>query len=690
MPDSLQDAPTRVNVQDAILRRGFRPPPTRPPTTHAPGSLLREATLLLPAVSVMPPAGSRRRAHADSLGKDSCSAQHATPIPTTTSSRGTRGTAAHPVTSVLHGRGLFLRTDKPVSSWMGSMHQPHVPPVTPVRNERVPRFASCSRQNPVHASTVMALRVRLTRKSSEDCMKQREGIRRPSVRIAVVLPRQHRGLGGIRIPAGRVLPIITLAMFLAAPAAAQTSPHGNITVPCDQCHSAQSWKTLRSPLGFDHARTDFPLRGQHVNVRCAGCHPSLKFSGTTTRCADCHQDLHRGELGTQCDRCHSPSTWLVSDMVRKHSTTRFALVGAHATALCQSCHPNQQKHSYVGIRTDCYACHATDYQNARSPDHGAAGFSTDCSQCHKVNDVRFGGGFDHSRSSFPLTGAHRAVPCTHCHKTPVFAGTPSVCYTCHQQVFQNAVNPRHVPGFSIQCVTCHTTAAWRPASFIHANTRFALVGAHIAVSCNSCHKNGVYTGTPMTCGDAACHLTAYNTTTNPAHLSSGFPLTCGTCHSMNGWKPASFDHTTARFRLTGAHLAVSCNSCHKNGVYTGTPMTCGDAACHLTTYNNTTKPIHASSGFSPTCESCHTTTAWLPSTFNHTPLFPISAGSRHSPGRWSVCADCHTVSTDYKVFSCIDCHQHSPQTKVDGQHVGRANYSYTSKACYSCHPQGRS
>jgi hypothetical protein len=133
-------------------------------------------------------------------------------------------------------------------------------------------------------------------------------------------------------------------------------------------------------------------------------------------------------------------------------------------------------------------------------------------------------------------------------------------------------------------------------------------------------------------------------------------------------------------------MAVPCTGCHGNGVYTGTSTTCID--CHQQEFTSAVNPSHT--GFPTDCTPCHTTTAWIPSTFNHTPWFPISAGSKHPPGRWSACSDCHTVASNYGTFSCIDCHEHSNKTRVDQQHSGRANYTYTSAGCYSCHPQGRS
>jgi hypothetical protein len=111
--------------------------------------------------------------------------------------------------------------------------------------------------------------------------------------------------------------------------------------------------------------------------------------------------------------------------------------------------------------------------------------------------------------------------------------------------------------------------------------------------------------------------------------------------------------------------------------------------CHLNDYNQTTNPPHASAQFPTDCQTCHTTVAWSPSTFNHDgQYFPIYSG--HHAGTWTLCSECHTNNSNYAVFSCIDCHQHSNQSEVNNQHQGVSGYSYTSAACYSCHPTGSS
>ena len=564
---------------------------------------------------------------------------------------------------------------------------------------------------------------------------------------------------GSRQRRGSLLVLCAIALFLGHDAASgQTSPHGPMSVACEDCHSATSWKEMAVPMKFDHGRTRFPLIAQHALVACRECHRELKFAQTKKRCAECHDDIHRGELGMSCDRCHTPGSWLIPDMVQRHTQTRFTLVGRHQTAPCQACHINQQKYEYVNVPIDCFSCHRVQYEATLVPSHRAAGFGTDCETCHLISAARWGGSFSHAQTAFPLTGAHLAQPCAQCHVGNKFRGTPAQCVACHQQQYTASKNPNHVAaGFPSDCVACHSTTAWQPAAFDHNVAAFKLTGAHASVPCAKCHTGGSYQATPTQCG--SCHLQRFTATTNPNHVTGGFSTDCASCHTTSAWQPATFDHSKASFKLTGAHAAVPCTqchtagvpyqstptqcsgchqqkytsavnpkhtapsfsldcaschsttawrpstfshsatsfpltgshvstpcaSCHVNGVYRGTATLC--SGCHLTKYTATTNPNHAAAGFPTDCQNCHTTTAWTPSTFNHELYFPIAAGTSHSPARWKVCADCHTIPTNFASFTCITCHT---QTTTDGHHRQVTGYRYNSADCYRCHPKGRS
>ena len=75
--------------------------------------------------------------------------------------------------------------------------------------------------------------------------------------------------------------------------------------------------------------------------------------------------------------------------------------------------------------------------------------------------------------------------------------------------------------------------------------------------CASCHKNGVYKGTPRDC--VGCHLTDYQRTTNPNHAASGIATTCETCHrpTDTSWKGSGLSHASP-FALVGLHATQAC------------------------------------------------------------------------------------------------------------------------------------
>ena len=376
-------------------------------------------------------------------------------------------------------------------------------------------------------------------------------------------------------------------------------------------------------------------------------------------------------FGQNCDFCHTTASWLGA--VFDHTKTPFPLTGAHTTVACNLCHTNNQ---FVGTPTQCVACHLTDFNNAANPNHAAAGFPQDCTICHTTGSWQ-GASFDHSTTGFILSGAHTSLTCNQCHANNRFAGTPAACSSCHISDFNGTTNPNHTQaGFPTDCSLCHSTTTWQGATFDHSKTKFPLTGAHTSLQCLDCHSGGQYATLPTAC--VSCHLAQFNGTTNPNHVTSGFPQDCSICHSTTAWTPASFDHGTTAFPLTGAHVNVACTSCHINGVFAGTPTDC--YSCHSKEYAGTTNPNHAAAGFPTTCLTCHTTTAWTGATFNHT-WFPMTHGNA------KVCSDCHTNPSNYAVFVCTSCHT---ATATNKDHSEVRGYVYNSPNCYQCHPNGRS
>jgi len=195
------------------------------------------------------------------------------------------------------------------------------------------------------------------------------------------------------------------------------------------------------------------------------------------------------------------------------------------------------------------------------PDHVENNFGQDCTQCHSTSGWT-PVSFDHSQTQFPLTGAHLVLTCIQCHAQG-YSGTPTDCWSCHQDDFNNVEDPDHVAGnYNHDCTQCHTTNGWTPASFDHNQTQFPLTGAHVVLACIACHASG-YSNTPTAC--FACHEDDYNNTTDPDHQAAGFPTACEQCHNTSNWEQTTWDHDNLYFPIySGRHQGEwnICADCH--------------------------------------------------------------------------------------------------------------------------------
>ncbi len=322
----------------------------------------------------------------------------------------------------------------------------------------------------------------------------------------------------------------------------------------------------------------------------------------------------------------------------------------HQAVACTQCH---EKMVFSNVGQRCQDCHADIHRRQ---------LGANCEQCHTVRgwNVTVQQIQDHN-NRFPLTGAHAAVDCDACHKNAAnskFETMSVACFSCHQSDYNAATNPNHVTAkFSVTCDTCHSTDNWLNAKFDHNTmTNFPLTGLHTVPprQCTDCHVNNNYNLTNTTC--VGCHMADFQGTKNPNHVAASFPTNCAQCHTTGGWSPASFDHNTVNFPLTGMHTVPprQCTDCHINGNYNLTTTTC--ISCHLKDFQGTTNPNHVSGGFAQTCEICHTTSAWQPATFDHSKTaFPLT-GNHMVPPR--QCTDCH-VNNNYNITNtaCVSCHQ---------------------------------
>jgi len=210
---------------------------------------------------------------------------------------------------------------------------------------------------------------------------------------------------------------------------------------CDTCHAFEAWD---QPT-FDHDRgTDFMLRGGHREVACNDCHvePIFEVSPGTT-CEACHleDEPHEGTLGTECASCHTEVSWQ-DPVFFDHELTDFPLLGKHAENECDACHEDK---AFANTDRACIACHLED-------DVHEGNFHERCAECH--NPVAWDiWTFDHDvQTEFPLTGAHTAVACDECHRTPLerIKAIDNSCRNCHR------ADDVHDGEFGFDCGRCHT------------------------------------------------------------------------------------------------------------------------------------------------------------------------------------------------------------------------------------------
>ena len=369
------------------------------------------------------------------------------------------------------------------------------------------------------------------------------------------------------------------------------SPHGRLpdSLDCTACHTAGGWTPVKRPLDFDHNRaTDFALTGRHRAVPCRSCHLHLQFDQPHVAdrdCAVCHADVHQGRITAECATCHVTTSFREIAGRELHLRTGFPLTGAHLQIPCEACHVDAQAGAFTPLDSRCYACHERDFQSAISVDHVAANFSVQCDQCHTTVAFTHNVAFDHASvaSGYPLVGAHARIRCASCHGGAVqqvlFSPSgPNDCIACHQDDFQRA----HNGAFPTDCTMCHGQDRWEGASFDHSLVApsFPLVGAHRTLDCNACHLPGSFDlrAQPTDANDCyACHEADYQR----EHAGTGFPTTCLSCHTQDGWGGAEFaDHDAQFFPIySGAHQGrwSTCTDCHPTAS-TWTAFVC--TTCH--------------------------------------------------------------------------------------------------------------
>jgi Cytochrome c7 and related cytochrome c len=296
-----------------------------------------------------------------------------------------------------------------------------------------------------------------------------------------------------------------------------------------------------------------------------------------------------------CMTCHEGGGWhtIRSDFNFDHeSETGVALEGAHKQAECLRCHNDRGPVANFSGQ-GCVGCHEEWHQGK---------LGSNCSACHDATTWKPKQIVSkHAMTRFPLIGAHAGTACWACHpgaQVGEFKRASSECVVCHRDQLARATVPDHQGnGWTTRCQRCHSPIGWNGASFVHDS--YPLTGAHKSVACTSCHINNVYQGTPRDC--MTCHITDYNTTTNPNHQQASFPTTCEACHNTSSWNGAAFTHS---FPRNGPH-DVSCATCHDvpGNFQVFTCLVCHDH--NKTKMDDKHKGENGYTYTSPACLSCH-------------------------------------------------------------------------------------
>ncbi len=387
------------------------------------------------------------------------------------------------------------------------------------------------------------------------------------------------------------------------------------------------------------------------------------------------QSPHGRELKTDCAQCHTSESWLINmeTIQFNHNViTEFQLEGSHAVIDCKECHTSLV---FNEVENQCISCH-TDVHSAT--------VGNDCIRCHTssnwiVNTIPE----LHVENGFPLIGVHNSLDCTECHSSETdlrFETMGNDCINCHQDDFENSINPNHkIAEFSTDCTECHSSldSSWSPGNFSH--DVFPLTLGHDIQECKQCHANNEFTNTSPEC--LSCHQNEFNNSQKPNHISANFSTDCTSCHTTNpNWTPANWNHDEV-YPLNGAHIAIEddCIACHKEEytTYNNTPNTC--VGCHQDDYDTVFEPNHKNSNYPEDCLQCHTESSWTPADWNHD-MFPLTLSHDIQD-----CAQCHTTNNYADTSSeCASCHQNDYNATNDPNHLN-AGFSTD---CTTCHTTG--
>jgi len=457
--------------------------------------------------------------------------------------------------------------------------------------------------------------------------------------------------------------------------------------------------------GMENCTKCHTLGGGPENKKCLGCHKEITeavnagsgyhFYVTKKQSKDC-AECHMEHNGSNFKLIYWPSGMEKFD----HIEAGYKLLGKHENQKCRQCHQPKNiktdlkslntkidlKNTFLGLDTPCLSCHANEHQGQ---------LPTDCVQCHRFNGWKPAAKFTHEMAKFKLTGKHKTVDCAKCHK-PVFDESRNQkkarvytkftglkfrnCSACHTDI--------HRGQFGVNCTKCHSAGGWQRISqgaFNHSLTQFPLRGLHKQVACEKCHRGGDMKRKLRFANCTDCHRDAHFGQLADRKDSGR----CESCHTVFGFVPAKFDvaeHGKTDFPLTGAHLAIPCIACHSEGKFAqgarGRMFDFAETTCK-SCHEDVHKGQFAAQIRLGGCETCHQTSDWSDTKFDHSTSRFLLVGKH----RQVQCRQCHKTidagtSSERILFkpiktACRTCHK--------DPHVGQFKLIKPKKTCDKCH-----
>lgn len=251
--------------------------------------------------------------------------------------------------------------------------------------------------------------------------------------------------------------------------------------------------------------------------------------------------------------------------------------------------------------------------------------------------------------------------------------------------------------------------------FNHDDTSFPLDLAHRRTACDSCHLQGIFTGTPTECQECH-HPGARIQASAPSASHIRTTQDCVFCHQASQWENVvRVDHFAVIGTCQSCHngsIAMSkdanhissseqCDDCHRTNTWSNAVFDHGNIkqpcqSCHNGIIATGKDGRHINS--SQQCDLCHRSISWDPVLrVDHNAVFGsckschngVNAEGKHSShiATNASCDNCHgTVSWTVGVFNhsnvtgnCQSCHNGNAATGKNPDHISSTN------ECAACH-----